>query len=204
MEDIMSRCIETLMKEHQVILQVLGSLETWARQLEQEAPSGREPLSDFVAFFKNFADKCHHIKEEDFLFKKMNEAGFSNHSGPLAVMLNEHMLGRSFVSTLTRLADAQTPFSPTEVEEAIQNIRSYRGLLIQHIEKEDSCLFPMAERFLPAETLESLQGAFDAFEINVMGPQAHAQFHALADRLVAAFPPMADSIGNKQPLVCSH
>ena len=66
--------IEVLMGEHRLIEEVLGSLETHAAQVRAGAPLAREVVGDYAAFFRGFADSCHHGKEEDILFAAMVEA----------------------------------------------------------------------------------------------------------------------------------
>jgi len=57
--------IETLKHEHHIILLVLGGAEAEARR-----PQGCDlaRVGQMADFFRNFADKCHHAKEEGHLF----------------------------------------------------------------------------------------------------------------------------------------
>ena len=65
----MSRAIEILMDEHRLIERVLASLHAFAAQLEPGQPQARQRLDQFAEFFREFADRLHHGKEEDRLFK---------------------------------------------------------------------------------------------------------------------------------------
>ena len=51
----------------------------------------------FIGFLKEFADKCHHGKEEGLLFPAMVAAGIPDKGGPIGVMLAEHTQGRQFI-----------------------------------------------------------------------------------------------------------
>ena len=82
------------MNEHRLIEQVLGSLETFASQVEEGLAPERPVLADYGTFLRGFADSCHHGKEEDILFQRMVERGFPRETGPVAVMLYEHEVGR--------------------------------------------------------------------------------------------------------------
>jgi hemerythrin-like domain-containing protein len=79
-----AKAIEILMGEHRLIEQVLGSLETYVVGIEQGEAPERQTLADYAAFFRGFADACHHGKEEDLLFQRMIERGFPREAGPLA------------------------------------------------------------------------------------------------------------------------
>jgi hemerythrin-like domain-containing protein len=64
----MSKAIDDLMHEHEAILSGLGILDAMVGQLGQKSPPSAEDLSSFLGFLKEFADKCHHGKEEGILF----------------------------------------------------------------------------------------------------------------------------------------
>jgi len=83
----MNNCVESMMQEHELIVEVLAALEAMAKSLAAGAEVAREDVADFGRFFRDFADKCHHGKEEDRLFAKMVEIGFPQDRGPIAVML---------------------------------------------------------------------------------------------------------------------
>jgi len=185
----MSKAIQILMNEHRVIETVMGALETLVTRLEEGQDVPRRHVGDFVDFFKNFADKCHHGKEEDLLFTTLENYGFSPDAGPVAVMLSEHARGRMHLQALAAIGSATGPLTADELQTVTQHARGYIELLLAHIAKEDRILFPMADNSMPAEELDRLESSFIAFEENVMGAGTHEGFHRLADTLVALYPP---------------
>ena len=72
------------------------------------------------------------------------EHGFSKDNGPIAVMLSEHEQGRALVGTLLELTNSAKPWSAAERHELLETVHSYSTMLGQHINKEDSILYPMA------------------------------------------------------------
>lgn len=199
----MSRAIQTLMHEHRVIEQVLGSLVTFTARLQRGEAEERAPLSDFAAFFSNFADRCHHGKEEDLLFAAMTRHGFPAETGPIAVMLAEHVEGRRCVGELARAGEGACALTPEEKAAVIAAAGTFVPLLRAHIQKEDQILYPMASQHVPAEVMDELARQFDEFEAKVMGAGEHERFHALADALIAAYPPSLPS-GGSHALPCHH
>jgi hemerythrin-like domain-containing protein len=185
----MSKAIEILMNEHRVIETVLGSLDTLAQRVEEGRDVPREEIGQFVDFFRNFADKCHHGKEEDLLFSTLEDYGFSAEAGPVAVMLSEHERGRAYLQALAAVASGSGPLNADERSTVIAQARGYIELLINHILKEDRVLFPMAEQALSSQELNRLEASFVSFEENIMGAGTHEGFHRLADTLVALYPP---------------
>jgi hemerythrin-like domain-containing protein len=100
---------------------------------------------------KEFADKCHHAKEEGLLFPALTQAGIPERGGPLGVMLSEHIHGRDLVR---KMEDALG--NTLDYKKFATASKEYVSLLQSHIEKENSILFPMAERTLDPARLESL------------------------------------------------
>ncbi|HEX9290217.1 MAG TPA: hemerythrin domain-containing protein, partial [Anaeromyxobacteraceae bacterium] len=103
--------IETLMTEHRLIERACDALAAFADEVRRKSTDDKEELGRFVTFIREFADACHHGKEEDILFAAMVEAGFPRHGGPIAVMLMEHDQGRAHVRVLADLAAQAAPWS---------------------------------------------------------------------------------------------
>ena len=184
-----SKAIDILMEEHQVIWKVLGSMETMADALEKGERVERDTVKKYAEFLRNFADQCHHAKEEDRLFVKMDEHGFSNKNGPLAAMLYEHELGRTHVRALMAIGEKNGPLSPEENKEVLGHARDFSELLQDHIMKEDRVLYVMAEKVIPPPEIEKMAEDFEKFEREVTGQGAHERWHALAHELIKAYPP---------------
>jgi len=183
------KAIEVLMNEHRLIEQVLGSLETFASEVEGGLAPERPVLVDYGAFFREFADSCHHGKEEDILFQRMTERGFPRETGPVAVMLYEHEVGRGHVSALRQVGDGTGPPTAVETRVVLENAGAFIPLLRAHILKEDRILYPMAVRLLTGPEMDAMEADFAAFEARMRADGSYDRLHGLADRLTAAFRP---------------
>lgn len=187
----MSRAIAMLVQEHRLIEKVLASLEAFADAVEGGGEGARQAMAGYAEFFRGFADKCHHGKEEDRLLVRMVDHGLPADEGPRIKVLTEHTAGRACVRELAALGAGQGPLSPAEKAHLGRVVRDYVALLVQHIQKEDQLLFPMAEQMIPAAELEELADDFEAFERQVMGEETHRRLHEMAEELIAAHPPRA-------------
>ena len=58
-------------------------------------------FTDLSEFMQTFGDKCHHAKEEEYLFKLLEKKGVPVSGCPLAVLLHEHEKGRSLIDGIT-------------------------------------------------------------------------------------------------------
>jgi hemerythrin-like domain-containing protein len=177
------RTTEILMSEHRVIERVLLCLDKIADAAESarrlDVASGR----DAVSFLKTFADRCHHMKEEERLFPAMERCGLPRDAGPTAVMRQEHEIGRGHVRGMQAALDAHEKGAPDALPRFVAEARGFTELLRDHIAKEDEVLFPMADRMLPNDVQEELLRGFEHAEKHELGDGVHEEFLAIADRL---------------------
>ena len=201
----MQKAIEVLMNEHRLIEQALGSLETCAVEVRAGVLPTREVIGEYAAFFRGFADGCHHGKEEDILFQRMVERGFPRATGPLAVMLHEHELGRAHVRGLTEIATRPGVVVAADTQILLAHTDDYVPLLRQHILKEDRILYPMALEVLTSLELDAMNSQFEDFEKRMHMDGSHDVLQALAERLTARFRPDPARMAVASPAAgCCH
>ena len=165
-----------LREEHEVILRALTVLERVGRDLSQGKTVPKETIASLANFFRTFADRCHHAKEEAHLFPALVEHGIPNEGGPIGVMLQEHEEGRALVRT----------FAEGDSGTAVAAIRRFVILLREHIAKENEILFPMADQVIPEREQAAIFNAFEGAELEVAGPGVHQQLIADLEQLEAA------------------
>ena len=173
----MSKAIDDLRNEHEAILSALGILDAMAGRLGGKKPPTGEDLRGFIGFLKEFADKCHHGKEEGILFPAMVKAGIPEEGGPVGQMLAEHAEGRKLIKAMEAAAD------PLDGRAFAEAAAGYAGLLRSHITKENQVLFPIAERTIPAPELDVIFERFQQHEETVIGHGRHEELHALLKEL---------------------
>ena len=172
---------QVLMAEHELILEALDALEKKVAAIQTGAAPDHVYFEKAVAFLRGFADRCHHGKEEDLLFKRMAERGIPVQGGPIAVMLSEHQAGRAFIRGIAEGA-AKLGTDPPATTQIAENARGYVDLLRAHSGKENNILFPMADRVLGPEDQAHLSKEFERFEAQETGAGVHeAMLELLAD-----------------------
>ncbi|MCI0478575.1 MAG: hemerythrin domain-containing protein [Anaerolineales bacterium] len=170
---------QVLRDEHEGILAMLAIVEAAAQRLQSGKDIPRDLMPNAVNFFRNFADKCHHGKEEDELFPAMEQRGVPKEGGPIGAMLAEHDQGRAFVRAMSDAANRYAQGDQSAVTALVQNTLGYVNLLRQHIWKENNVLFQMADQVLADADQEKLSAAFDNIEATRTGPGEHERYHAL-------------------------
>ncbi len=174
----MTYASEDLRNEHEGILFGLKILEKMILLLKNDKTIDKQELSKMLNFLKLFADKCHHGKEEGLLFPEMEKVGIKNKNGPIEQMLMEHEQGREYISEM----DLALSTNNADIVRFIENAESYMDLLRNHINKENSILFPMGDKLLPKEIQERLLEKFEDYEKKVMGKGTHEKLHEMLHR----------------------
>jgi hemerythrin-like domain-containing protein len=173
------KATQVLRDEHEGILAMLAVVQAAAYRLREGASVPPDLMTNAVGFFQNFADKCHHHKEEGELFPLLLQHGIPRDGGPIGVMLEEHEQGRTLVR---RMKDAADKFAIGDVSAKVELVLSaleYVRLLREHIDKENGVLFPMADSLLSESEQDEMSDSFERIEADEMGPGVHERYHAM-------------------------
>jgi len=167
---------QTLVAEHRLILRMLDILERNAMLTRSGSYRTYRFYLDGVDFIRNFADRFHHAKEEDVLFRALVENGMPRENSPVAAMLLEHDHGRAFVRKMEEATLAALRGDRDRDEEIASFALAYVSLLREHISKEDDILYPLAERVIPEEMRDGIIREYDAAESRV--PAGYGEHYA--------------------------
>lgn len=176
------KATQELMNEHEGILAMLGILESIKNKVAAGEAFPGSDMERIVEFLVIFVDKCHHGKEEEFLFPALEAAGIAKEGGPIGVMLHEHEHGRRLIADIRKSMGGTTPAVP-DTKAFQHGVEAYSALLRQHIAKENDVLFPMADNILSSDADNELFARFEQLEAERIGIGKHEEFHALLDAL---------------------
>ena len=153
-------------------------------QAMKECPAPEvEHLEEAVALIRNFADGLHHAKEESLLFPLMAERGFSVTQGPVAVMLQEHTIGRAFVRGIDENIQLFKEGDLSALNLIYSNMNGYSELLQNHIYKENTMLFRMADNALSQSDQDSLSTQFEKIDIQSTNNNSKSDYLARISNL---------------------
>jgi hemerythrin-like domain-containing protein len=195
---------EILKEEHRVIEQVLDCLETLADRCKADGVLDGDSAREALDFLGHFADHCHHGKEEGCLFPLLEAKGFIRDRGPTGVMLHEHEQGRAHIRAMAEALDQAAAGDPAALAVFVAHARAYVTLLREHIQKEDHCLFMMAEQVLNSADARALLESFDRVENHDMGAGTHEHYLALADALASRLGVPRARVGATCGHACCH
>ncbi len=179
---IFMKAIEILVDEHDYILKMIEVAEK-ILQTDDYTTVNINHVEKIVDFIKNFADKYHHLKEEDILFMEMEKFGMPRDGGPIGMMLHEHNLGRDYIKSAEVGIEL---FKQGDIGAFIQiqeNLLNYGTLLTQHIGKENNILYPMAERMLPGGIGDDMTSQFEQINVNTPNNEYHDKYIKMVEEL---------------------
>jgi hemerythrin-like domain-containing protein len=146
-----------LRSEHDHILAMIACLRAACAAARKGDRFDAETFRAGLDFIRSYADAWHHAKEEDYLFPALEAAGMPRHGGPIAVMLQEHVQGRSYARRIADHLDAAIGDDDEARSIVLNYTMAYADLLTQHIQKENGILFNMADQILTPEEQTRLE-----------------------------------------------
>jgi hemerythrin-like domain-containing protein len=144
-----------LFKEHQNITRLVHFYQKISHLYKTDEKKYIEIMTDLLNFFKNYADRYHHAKEEDTLFPKMCEKNQLLADGMVKEMLENHS---DFRTLMGEIGDA---LGRKDFEKATTLTNEYSEGLLNHIAAENGELFHIAEELFTEEELETIYFRFE-------------------------------------------
>jgi hemerythrin-like domain-containing protein len=174
--------IELMVHEHTYIKRMLKVIRAMCVKVLNNEEVDYSDFHRVIDFVRSYADKHHHGKEEDVLFKKMgDELGERIAKGPIAGMFVEHDLGRLYMANLeAALGNYKNGDKDARVD-IIANAVSYTDLLNRHIDKEDSTIYTFARRALNNSALEDIEEKCRAVENKATETGVQEKYIGLVD-----------------------
>ena len=157
--------IGPLMVEHRLIERMINLLASRAQIFKAKNAVDTDFVDTAVDFLKTYADRCHHGKEEDILFRELkNKQLAPEHKTVLEELLHEHVVARAITRSL---AEANARLSRGErgvVPEMVTFMEQLSAHYLKHIEKEDKHFFLPSMNYLSADEQAAAMKRFDEFD----------------------------------------
>lgn len=145
--------MKILVEEHKLIKRWIALIPTIVERFDIQSEQDRELILIGVDFIRSYADKFHHVKEEDILFKYFDES-----QDIIQTMYEDHRTGRNHVKAIVEALEQR------DHQTVVDHLHGYQQLLTQHIKKEDEILYPWMDRNLTVSQVGELFSKFQAAE----------------------------------------
>lgn len=175
-----------LRAEHEAIEHLVSAIEGMAARLGGTGPYPRNDLDTALTVAAEFADRCHHAKEEKVLFPALAAASPKTGAELTRRLTSDHIAFRKLVGSMRdqiasggRDVDVRTQLA--------KNLGTFSRMLRRHISVEDLDLAREVERFLGPAERERIAEAFERAEREEVGPGVREKYHAMIHQLAALY-----------------
>ena len=161
--------IGPLMIEHRLIERAVPLMKKELKRIDEENSADCEFILSIVDFFRTYADRCHHGKEEDILFKALKKKDLKpEHKKILDELLSEHVYARETVGKLIKARVEYLKGSKNAIGGIKDQLNKLIDLYPRHIAKEDKRFFiPVMDYFAQKEQDEMLD-VMRRFDMNLI------------------------------------
>jgi hemerythrin-like domain-containing protein len=172
-----------LMIEHRLIERMISLIKDALVQIESTHKVDPLFVDTAVDFIRMYADRTHHGKEEDILFRELSKRPLSGEDQRvMKELIDEHVFARQ---TTKALVEANTRYRNGE-ESALADIAGRLRTLVEfypkHIEKEDKIFFPASRAYFTDEEDQALLMEFWKFDRKMIHEKYKAVIEGLAKR----------------------
>jgi len=169
-----------LMIEHRLIERMLANVKNLLVQVGQTQKIDPLLVDKAVDFIRTYADRTHHGKEEDILFRDLNNKELSEIDRRIMnELIEEHVFGRK---TTKALVEANTRYrngDSSALGEIVSCLNTLVDFYPKHIEKEDKVFFPAARAYFSETEDQTMLAEFMDFDQKMI----HEKYKSVVEEL---------------------
>jgi hemerythrin-like domain-containing protein len=155
--------IGPMMIEHRLIERMIKVMDSKAREMRIGQKADPAFVTTAVDFIRTYADRCHHGKEEDILFRELRKKALSrDHRKVMEELIKEHRQGREITGMLVEANERYLKGESKAHEDIVQCMQRLVAFYPGHIEKEDKHFFiPVMKYFSKDEQDAMLREGYE-------------------------------------------
>ncbi|MBU2540889.1 MAG: hemerythrin domain-containing protein [Candidatus Omnitrophica bacterium] len=168
-----------LMIEHRLIERMIRVMQANLETVNKEGKVDPSFADTAVDFIRTYADRCHHGKEEDILFRDLAKKEISDeHQRIMQELIEEHRMGRNNVKKLVEAKEKYVQGNKDALKDIVSNMEILVKFYPKHIEKEDKRFFiPCMDYFTDAEKDAMLNEMYE-FDRNMI----HEKYNKVVEK----------------------
>jgi hemerythrin-like domain-containing protein len=173
--------IGPMMWEHRLIEKMLRLFAGEINKIDELKRVDTAFIDTAVDFIRTYADRTHHGKEEDILFRDLVKKRLTpEHARIMDELMAEHRYARQVVGKLVAARDRYLQGEDT-AQEIIACLKELAQFYPAHIEKEDKHFFyPCMDYFTKAEQ-DQMLAEFYEFDRNMI----HEKYQKVVDQMMS-------------------
>ncbi len=153
------------MIEHRLIMRMISLIDKEATRIENSNVVNQLFIDTAVDFIRFYADRTHHGKEEEILFRDLARKKLSKDDNRImSELIQEHIVGRNTTAQLVKAADSYQKGDETALPQITKYLRQFVDFYPKHIEKEDEVFFPSSMSYFSETEQQSMLSEFREFD----------------------------------------
>ena len=161
--------VEPLVEEHRIIERMIRVMSSKLDEIIKGGKVDASFIDTAVDFLRTYADRCHHGKEEDILFRDLARKNVSEeHDRIMNELVKEHALGRNNVKKLAEAKESHVRGDKEALKDIIKNMEILVKFYPVHIEKEDKHFFIPCMDYFTGEEKNSMLEEMREFDRNMI------------------------------------
>lgn len=158
-----------LMIEHRLIERVISLIKKKLEKIESEGDIEPEFIDNVVDFIQMYADRTHHGKEEDILFRELRKRSLSEKDRQMMdELIDEHVFGRQTTKDLVEANNRHRNQDESALEDIVDKLETLIDFYPKHIYKEDKIFFPASRAYFTEEEDQAMLLEFYDFDKNMI------------------------------------
>ncbi len=161
--------IGPLMIEHRLIERMIALLKQALREAAKEQRVDPRFIERATRFIREYADRCHHGKEEDILFRDLEEKPLTEeHRRIMEELVEEHRWGRETTRALVSANERYDRGDRNALSEIVDAVERLVDFYPRHIEKEDKGFFLPVMKYFSDEEKDRMLKEGHAFDSDLL------------------------------------
>lgn len=173
---------DLLRVEHDLIRRVVRVLERESTRIGEERQTDPFLLSTVVDFIDTYAGRVHHEKEEEILFRELDDKDLPlEHRRIMEELVSDHVEMRHTVEELRQAKERYREGEPGAVDAIGEGLERLSQMYPGHMEREDKVFFPIAMDYLDAGEQQAMLNAMQGHDRAMI----HEKYGSVAEDLEA-------------------
>jgi hemerythrin-like domain-containing protein len=169
-----------LMIEHRLIERMLSVIRIALSRIESKQDIDPIFVDIAVDFIRIYADRTHHGKEEDILFRELRNKSLSTEDQKIMdELIYDHVLGRQTTKELVSANNRYRTGEETAFTDIVSKLKALIEFYPKHIEKEDKKFFPSSRSYFTDEEDQTILKEFYEFDRKMI----HEKYKLVVDEL---------------------
>ena len=157
--------IQPLVVEHRLTERMIDVMRWRVADMEHIGTADIGFIDSAVEFLRTYADRCHHGKEEDILFRELARRPLSaEHRRVLDELVAEHVFARTTTARLVEARDLYVAGGTSAFSDVVACLHMFVEFYPKHIAKEEHGFFQPVMSYFTAAELTQMADEVNEFD----------------------------------------